>query len=65
MAISFVILVEFVVLVSVVLVVECTHSFVTHYVSVIRTPHIDKLARDGTKFNNAFASVSSCSPRLL
>jgi len=29
---------------------------------VIRTPHIDKLARDGTKFNNALASVSSCSP---
>lgn len=28
----------------------------------IRTPHIDKLAREGMLFNNAFLTASSCSP---
>lgn len=28
---------------------------------VARTPHIDKLAASGTRFDNAFASVASCS----
>ena len=32
---------------------------------VIRTPHIDRLASRGVRFDNAFTSVSSCSPRLL
>ena len=30
--------------------------------AVVRTPHIDALARRGTLFLNAFATVSSCSP---
>ena len=29
---------------------------------VAKTPHIDSLARSGTRFTHAFASVSSCSP---
>ena len=29
---------------------------------VIKTPNIDALARDGARFENAFATVSSCSP---
>lgn len=28
----------------------------------IRTPRLDRLARQGTRFTNAFAAVSSCSP---
>src|SRR5262249_58046513 len=28
----------------------------------IRTPNIDKLARDGMRFDNAFLTCSSCSP---
>jgi len=28
----------------------------------IRTPHLDRLAREGVRFANAFATVSSCSP---
>jgi arylsulfatase A-like enzyme len=28
----------------------------------IHTPHIDRLANEGLKFNNAFLTVSSCSP---
>jgi N-sulfoglucosamine sulfohydrolase len=30
--------------------------------NVIQTPNIDALARDGSRFENAFATVSSCSP---
>ncbi|MBU3005324.1 sulfatase family protein [Paraglaciecola arctica] len=30
--------------------------------SVIKTPNIDALAKDGARFDNAFATVSSCSP---
>lgn len=30
--------------------------------SVIRTPHLDALARRSLTFRNAFTSVSSCSP---
>ncbi|MFA6544761.1 MAG: sulfatase [Limisphaerales bacterium] len=29
---------------------------------VIHTPHIDRVAREGMLFNNAFVSVSSCTP---
>ena len=29
----------------------------------IRTPHLDRLASKGVRFENAFTSVSSCSPR--
>ena len=29
----------------------------------IRTPHLDRLASKGVRFDNAFTSVSSCSPR--
>jgi len=29
---------------------------------VIKTPGMDRLAREGTRFTNAFAAVSSCSP---
>jgi len=29
---------------------------------VVKTPHIDKLATEGIKFNNAFAQSPSCSP---
>ena len=29
---------------------------------VIKTPHIDALAADGTRFTNAFCTTSSCSP---
>lgn len=32
------------------------------YGTGIRTPHIDALASKGTRFTNAFAAVSSCSP---
>ncbi|GAB2558557.1 sulfatase family protein [Spirosoma areae] len=28
----------------------------------IRTPHIDRLAADGTRFSNAFCTTASCSP---
>ncbi len=28
----------------------------------VRTPNIDKLARDGMRFNQAFVTASSCSP---
>ncbi len=28
----------------------------------IETPHIDRLARDGVRFTNAYLSISSCSP---
>ena len=28
----------------------------------VATPNIDRLAREGTRFANAFATVSSCSP---
>jgi arylsulfatase A-like enzyme len=28
----------------------------------LRTPHIDRLAREGTRFNRAFVTASSCSP---
>ena len=31
----------------------------------IRTPHIDELASKGVRFDNAFTSVSSCSPRFV
>jgi N-sulfoglucosamine sulfohydrolase len=30
--------------------------------SVVRTPNIDQLAREGTRFTNAFLTTSSCSP---
>lgn len=30
--------------------------------SAIRTPHIDRLAADGTRFTNAFCTTASCSP---
>src|SRR5215212_7540041 len=30
--------------------------------SVIKTPNIDALAADGTRFTNAFCTTSSCSP---
>src|SRR5882724_8656890 len=30
--------------------------------SVIKTPNIDSLAADGTRFTNAFCTTSSCSP---
>jgi N-sulfoglucosamine sulfohydrolase len=30
--------------------------------AVAKTPHIDALAKSGTRFTNGFASVSSCSP---
>ena len=30
--------------------------------AVAKTPNIDALAASGTRFTNAFASVSSCSP---
>ena len=30
--------------------------------SAIRTPHIDQLAADGTRFTNAFCTTASCSP---
>jgi N-sulfoglucosamine sulfohydrolase len=30
--------------------------------SVIKTPNIDRLAADGTRFTNAFCTTSSCSP---
>jgi N-sulfoglucosamine sulfohydrolase len=30
--------------------------------AVIKTPHLDALARRGTRFTNAYANVSSCSP---
>lgn len=30
---------------------------------ICQTPNIDALARRGLLFNNAFVSVSSCSPR--
>ena len=30
--------------------------------SAIRTPHIDQLAADGTRFTNAFCTSASCSP---
>src|SRR6185312_5850601 len=30
--------------------------------SVIKTPNIDGLAADGTRFTNAFCTTSSCSP---
>jgi N-sulfoglucosamine sulfohydrolase len=30
---------------------------------VIRTPHLDALGSRSVRFTNAFASVSSCSPR--
>src|SRR4051812_39726903 len=29
---------------------------------VIKTPNIDRLAADGTRFTNAFCTTSSCSP---
>jgi len=29
---------------------------------VIRTPHLDRLAREGVRFANAFSTVASCSP---
>ena len=29
---------------------------------VVRTPHIDRLAKEGIKFNNVFVTASSCSP---
>ena len=29
---------------------------------VVHTPNVDRLAAEGTRFNNAFASVASCSP---
>lgn len=29
---------------------------------VIKTPHIDALARDGMRFDNAYLTISSCSP---
>nr|WP_166425552.1 sulfatase [Paraglaciecola sp. 20A4] len=29
---------------------------------IVQTPNIDALARDGSRFDNAFATVSSCSP---
>src|SRR5262245_35864391 len=29
---------------------------------VAKTPHIDALAKSGTRFENGFAAVSSCSP---
>lgn len=32
------------------------------YGTDVKTPHIDALARRGTRFTNAFAAVSSCSP---
>src|SRR5262245_40294787 len=28
----------------------------------VRTPHLDELAKRGTRFPNAFATVSSCGP---
>ena len=28
----------------------------------VRTPHIDRLAKEGTMFNNAFATIPLCSP---
>ena len=28
----------------------------------VRTPHIDRLAAEGTRFSNAFCTVASCSP---
>ena len=30
--------------------------------TVIKTPSLDRLAAEGTRFANAFAAVSSCSP---
>src|SRR5690242_6030140 len=30
--------------------------------SVIKTPNIDRIAADGTRFTNAFCTTSSCSP---
>ena len=30
--------------------------------TAIRTPHIDQLAADGTRFSNAFCTTASCSP---
>lgn len=30
--------------------------------AVVRTPNIDQLAREGTRFDNAFLTTSSCSP---
>src|SRR5262245_31905809 len=30
--------------------------------TVIKTPHLDALAKNGVRFSHAFAAVSSCSP---
>ena len=33
--------------------------------NICQTPNLDKLAKESLLFNNAYSSVSSCSPRLL